>query len=250
MNALKRIIILCLTLTIAACGDSPTDKWMKMCKGTPSECKCMAESLSKKIDKKDFAALIEQYPKLDKENGDKAGMAIYNGKLVNEEVSMAFLQSAKACSEKDKSSSKEKKSETPVAPAAVAPPAVAPVEPAAPPAGSVGGGQSSSNEADEKTNANIRNEELKTINGIWYSAQWKYGYELKNGIGVATSSNSPKFAPGDVILKLTPVMFGQFEGEQMYKDGKFYKVQVSLSADGRLLFEGEKNVKWHMDRVK
>jgi hypothetical protein len=241
MNALKRIIILCLTLTIVACGDSPTDKWMKMCKGTPAECKCIAESLSKKIDKKDFAALIEQYPKLDKENGDKAGMAILNGQLVNKEVSMAFLQSAKACSEKDKSSSKEKKSETPVAPAVVAPPAVAPVEPAVPPAGSVGGSQSSSSVVDE---------ELKSINGIWYSAQWKYGYELKNGIGVATSSNSPKFAPGDVILKLTPVMFGQFEGEQMYKDGKFYKVQVSVTADGRLFFEGDKNVKWYMDRVK
>lgn len=241
MNALKRIIILCLTLTIVACGDSPTDKWMKMCKGTPAECKCIAESLSKKIDKKDFAALIEQYPKLDKENGDKAGMAILNGQLVNKEVSMAFLQSAKACSEKDKSSSKEKKSETPVSPAAVAPPVVAPVEPTAPPAGSVGGSQSSSSVVDE---------ELKSINGIWYSAQWKYGYELKNGIGVATSSNSPKFAPGDVILKLTPVMFGQFEGEQMYKDGKFYKVQVSVTADGRLFFEGDKNVKWYMDRVK
>ena len=240
MNALKRIIILCLTLTIVACGDSPTDKWMKICKGTPSECKCMAESLSKKIDKKDFVALVEQYSKFDQDKGDKAGMAILNGELVNKEVSMAFLQTAKACSEKDKPSSKEKKSETPVAPAA-APPAVAPVEPAAPPAGSVGGSQSSSSVVDE---------ELKSINGIWYSAQWKYGYELKNGIGVATSSNSPKFAPGDVILKLTPVMFGQFEGEQMYKDGKFYKVQVSLSADGRLLFEGEKNVKWHMDRVK
>jgi hypothetical protein len=183
---------------------------------------------------------VEQYSKFDQDKGDKAGMAILNGELVNKEVSMAFLQTAKACSEKDKPSSKEKKSETPVAPAA-APPAVAPVEPAAPPAGSVGGSQSSSSVVDE---------ELKSINGIWYSAQWKYGYELKNGVGVATSSNSPKFAPGDVILRLTPVMFGQFEGEQMYKDGKFYKVQVSLSADGRLLFEGEKNVKWHMDRVK
>jgi hypothetical protein len=246
MNALKRIIILCLTLTIVACGDSPTDKWMKVCsqgnsgKTTPAECKCMAETLIKKIDKKDFAALVEQYPDFDK-NKNKGGKDILDGGLVNKEVSMAFLQSAKACADLSGKASKEKKSETPVAPAVVAPPAVAPVEPAAPPAGSVGGSQSSSSVVDE---------ELKSINGIWSSAQWKYGYELKNGIGVATSSNSPKFAPGDVILKLTPVMFGQFEGEQMYKDGKFYKVQVSVTADGRLFFEGDKNVKWYMDRVK
>lgn len=147
---------------------------------------------------------------------------------------MAFLQSAKACSEQDKAGSKEKaKKDAPVeAPPAVAAPAVAP--PAKP--------------AEPAPSAN--NNELNSINGIWYSSQWKYGYELKNGVGIATSSNSPKFAPGDIILRLQAVMFGEFEGEQMYKDGKFYKVRVTLTPDNRLYFEGEKNVKWYMDRVK
>ena len=230
MQVYQRIVILLFSLMLVACGDSPSSRWMKYCKGSTSECKCIADSLSKKIEKKDFTALIEQLEQLDKE-GKNVGSAIFGGGLVNKDVSMAFLQSAKACKEQDKSQSKEKSiPEAPVAapPAAEAPAVAAPAEPA----------PSSSNN------------ELNSINGIWYSGQWKYGYELKNGVGIATSSNSPKFAPGDIILRLQPVMFGEFEGEQMYKDGKFYKVHVTLTPDNRLYFEGEKNVKWYMDRVK
>ena len=230
MQVYQRIVILLFSLMLVACGDSPSSRWMKYCKGSTSECKCIADSLSKKIEKKDFTALIDQLEQLDKE-GKNVGSAIFGGGLVNKDVSMAFLQSAKACKEQDKSQSKEKSiPEAPVAapPAAEAPAVAAPAEPA----------PSSSNN------------ELNSINGIWYSSQWKYGYELQNGVGIATSSNSPKFAPGDIILRLQPVMFGEFEGEQMYKDGKFYKVRVTLTPDNRLYFEGEKNVKWYMDRVK
>ena len=231
MMTLKRLIVICLICTLGACGDSPSSRWLKYCKGSQSECKCMADSLTKKIEKKDFIALLDQIEQLDK-NGKNIGDAIFKEGLVNKDVSMAFLQSAKACKEMDKSESKGKvKEEAVAAPAVVSAPA--PVEaPVVSPA------------------VNAADQELNSINGLWYSPQWKYGYELKNGVGVATSSNSPKFAPGDIILRLKPVMFGEFEGEQMYKDGKFYKVNVSLTADGRLYFEGEKNVKWHMDKVK
>jgi len=230
MQVYQRIVILLFSLMLVACGDSPSSRWMKMCKGSTSECKCIADSLSKKIEKKDFTALVDQIELLEKE-GKNVGSAIFGGGLVNKDVSMAFLQSAKACKEQDKSQSKEKAiPEAPVAaPPAVEAPAIAPpVEPA----------------------PSASNNELNSINGIWYSSQWKYGYELKNGVGIATSSNSPKFAPGDIILRLQPVMFGEFEGEQMYKDGKFYKVRVTLTPDNRLYFEGEKNVKWYMERVK
>ena len=233
MKVYQHILILLFSLMLVACGESPSSKFLKYCKGSTSECKCIADSLSKKIDKKDFTALIDQLEQLDKE-GKKVGDAIFSGGLVNKQVSEVFLQSSKACKEQEKAESKEKsKKDAPVeAPPAVAAPAVAaPAQPAEP-----------------APSAN--NNELNSINGIWYSSQWKYGYELKNGVGIATSSNSPKFAPGDIILRLEAVMFGEFEGEQMYKDGKFYKVRVTLTPDNRLYFEGDKNVKWYMDRVK
>jgi len=236
MTSIKRLVLICLALALVACGDSPSSRWMKYCKGSQTECKCMAESLTKKIEKKDFIALLDQLEQLDK-NGKNIGDAIFKDGLVNKDVSMAFLQSAKACKEMDKSESKEKRKEE--AAPAVAPPAALPAEASVVAAPALAPITPSAND-----------QELSSINGIWYSSQWKYGYELKNGVGIATSSNSPKFAPGDIILRLQPVMFGQFEGEQMYKDGKFYKVNVSLTADGRLYFEGEKNVKWYMDKVK
>lgn len=37
-------------------------------------------------------------------------------------------------------------------------------------------------------------------------------------------------------------------GEQIYKDGKFYTISVSLMPDGRLAFQGDRNVKWIMRR--
>ena len=90
---------------------------------------------------------------------------------------------------------------------------------------------------------------IELLNGNWYSAQWKYGYVLKNGVGTATSTNSPNFQVGQNIIQLTATSPTTFSGRQVYTDGKFYNVQATLQADGRLYFEGEKNAKWHMDRV-
>jgi len=90
---------------------------------------------------------------------------------------------------------------------------------------------------------------VEVLDGNWYSAQWKYGYVLKNGVGTATSSNSPNFQVGQNILQLTATSHTTFTGRQIYTDGKFYLVQATLQADGRLYFEGEKNAKWFMERV-
>lgn len=90
---------------------------------------------------------------------------------------------------------------------------------------------------------------LDVLDGNWYSTQWKYGYVLKNGIGTATSTNSPNFSVGQNIIILTATSPTTFSGRQVYTDGKFYNVQASLQADGRLYFEGEKNAKWVMERV-
>ena len=89
---------------------------------------------------------------------------------------------------------------------------------------------------------------LARIDGRWYSDEWKYGYTLRGGVGTATVSNSPNFKPGDQIIFLKSAGETRFVGEQIYKDGKFYTISVSLMPDGRLAFQGDRNVKWIMRR--
>jgi uncharacterized protein len=91
--------------------------------------------------------------------------------------------------------------------------------------------------------------QIATLDGNWHSPQWKYGYVLKDGMGIATSTNSPNFRVGQNIIQLSATSPNTFTGQQVYTDGKFYKVTVTLLADGRLSFEGEKNVKWIMERI-
>lgn len=93
------------------------------------------------------------------------------------------------------------------------------------------------------------NAQLAVLDGNWYSTQWKYGYVLKDGVGMATSTNSPNFQVGQNIIQLTATSPNTFIGQQVYTDGKFYKVNAKLQTDGRLYFEGEKNAKWVMDRI-
>ena len=91
---------------------------------------------------------------------------------------------------------------------------------------------------------------LKNLDGDWYSYKWKYGFTLKDGIGYATISNPSNVEVGQEIVRLTAVGNNTFAGEYLYKDGKFYKVKVTLQEDGRLSFEDEKNANWAMDRIK
>ena len=91
--------------------------------------------------------------------------------------------------------------------------------------------------------------EISQLDGDWYSYKWKYGYTLKDGKGYATITNSQNFEIGQEIVRLTPIGGSNFVGENVYKDGKFYKVKVTLQSDGKLFFEGEKNVKWTMERI-
>jgi hypothetical protein len=91
--------------------------------------------------------------------------------------------------------------------------------------------------------------QIATLDGNWHSPQWKYGYVLKDGMGIATSTNSPNFQIGQNIIQLTATSPNTFTGQQVYTDGKFYKVTATLLPDGRLSFAGEKNVKWVMERI-
>ncbi len=89
---------------------------------------------------------------------------------------------------------------------------------------------------------------LNAIDGRWHSAQWKYGYELKGGVGTATATNSAKFKVGDEIIYLSPKGKNTFEGEQIYQNGKFNPITVTLLPDGKLQFKGDKNITWTMVR--
>lgn len=91
--------------------------------------------------------------------------------------------------------------------------------------------------------------DISQLDGDWYSFKWKYGYSLSNGKGVAFATNSPNFKVGQEIVRLTTVGKNSFVGENIYKDGKFYKIKATLNSDGKLLFEGEKNVKWEMEKI-
>lgn len=90
---------------------------------------------------------------------------------------------------------------------------------------------------------------IQRLDRDWYSTQWGYSYTLKNGVGIATSTNSPNFQVGQNIIQLSATSATTFSGQQVYTDGKFYRVNVVLQPDGRLYFEGEKNARWVMDRV-
>ena len=90
--------------------------------------------------------------------------------------------------------------------------------------------------------------QLSQLDGEWYSNQWRYGYKLTSGIGVATSTNSPNFKVGDRIIFLQQSSDKAFEGTQVYTDGKFYKITVQQQSNDTLLFKGEKNVSWIMTR--
>ena len=92
--------------------------------------------------------------------------------------------------------------------------------------------------------------DISQLDGDWYSFKWKYGYSLSSGKGVAFATNSPNFKVGQEIVRLTAVGKNSFVGENVYKDGKFHKVKATLDQDGKLLFEGEKNVKWEMERIE
>lgn len=89
---------------------------------------------------------------------------------------------------------------------------------------------------------------ISELDGNWYSPQWKYGYVMKNGVGTATSTNSPNFKVGQQIIELAPSSHTSFSGKQVYTDGKFYNVEAQL-INGKLHFQGEKNAKWVMERV-
>jgi hypothetical protein len=89
----------------------------------------------------------------------------------------------------------------------------------------------------------------RVFDGHWYSPEWRYGYILRDGVGVATSTNSPNFRVGDVIIRIYAVGPWTFVGEQVYRNGRWYRIRGRLASDGRIYIDGEKNVSWFMVRT-
>lgn len=87
------------------------------------------------------------------------------------------------------------------------------------------------------------------FDGHWYSPEWNYSYRLQDGVGTATSSNSPNFNPGDTIIGIQAEGPASFSGAQVYRDGKWYSIRGVLHEDGRIYIRGEKNVHWYMMRI-
>lgn len=96
----------------------------------------------------------------------------------------------------------------------------------------------------------VRLPSVEMFDGYWYSSVWKYGYRLRNGVGIATSTNSVHFSPGDEIIRLQHAGGNRFTGTQIYQNGKWYRITGRLDADGRLYIDGEHNYHWHMDPVR
>jgi hypothetical protein len=89
----------------------------------------------------------------------------------------------------------------------------------------------------------------RAFDGHWYSPEWRYGYRLHDGIGVASSTSSPKFKVGQVIIRIRATGPRTFEGEQVYRNGRWYRIRGELQPNGRIYVAGEKNLKWYMTRT-
>ncbi len=90
---------LALTTVLAACSKSPSEEFMAMCKGSKDECRCSADLLEKRLSKDDYAKLVDQLKGVMADgNTDKFQSMLFDGKLVNQEVSATFFKVAKACS--------------------------------------------------------------------------------------------------------------------------------------------------------
>jgi hypothetical protein len=93
----------------------------------------------------------------------------------------------------------------------------------------------------------VRPDNSRGFDGVWYSAQWRYGFRIEGGSGVATISNSSKFKPGDRILRMDSVSGKSFRGQQMYADGRWQPVTGELVDGQTLKMQGGSYV-WSMSR--
>jgi hypothetical protein len=90
-------------------------------------------------------------------------------------------------------------------------------------------------------------QQAATLDGVWTSAQHRYGFRLAGNAGTATQTNSPKFKPGDVILQITSRSGNSFQGQQLFRDGRWKPVTGNLVNPATLQMQ-EGKFRWMMTR--
>jgi hypothetical protein len=88
---------------------------------------------------------------------------------------------------------------------------------------------------------------LLSLDGQWFSTQFRYGFKINGDIGVATQSNSSMYAPGDVILRFKRLSEREFIGEQIFTNGGWNKVSGRLLDANTLTMTGG-GVVWTMSK--
>lgn len=61
------------------------------------------------------------------------------------------------------------------------------------------------------------------LDGYWFSDEFSYAFKIEGETGVAVLSNSPRYAPGDVMLRFR-LTEGSLTGEQIFTDGRWYDI--------------------------
>lgn len=74
--------------------------------------------------------------------------------------------------------------------------------------------------------------------GDWYSNEYLYGFRINGSIGTATISNSPKYSPGDRMLRFELTSPRTFRGTQLFTDGLWYEVSGRLQDERTIQMEG------------
>lgn len=85
-------------LFLAACSDSPRDRFADMCQKSEAECSCVADYLDSNLEEDEFSALMDEIEGMSSKAEEKKVLQrLMRGELVSERVSKTFIQSTKAC---------------------------------------------------------------------------------------------------------------------------------------------------------
>jgi hypothetical protein len=87
-----------------------------------------------------------------------------------------------------------------------------------------------------------------SFDGAWFSQQFGYGFKIKGKTGITTQSNSPKYKPGDVALRMESVKGGKFKGTHILTDGSWIPVTGKLVDANTLTLQGNGRT-WSLTRV-
>lgn len=72
------------------------------------------------------------------------------------------------------------------------------------------------------------------FDGIYFSEDGSWGFQISGNEGVAVKSNNPNYKVGDVMLRFHRAADKKFEGEQLCTDGRFHRVIGKLVDNGSI----------------